>query len=275
MAGCTRIEIPSELVSFFRELYEAHCAAAGEAAITVGNTENLREKQLAEAVPLIDLCPPTISPDQYMQQFRQTGAVLVRHRSEKEVGVSDAVEVLQGSDLSKLIRDLCQRDNSYMAQLVEKAKDGAVLQFVAENALKPFLMAFSSQVKDCIDRERWGRFHCPACGRTSNFSRLQAEDGRRLMYCQYCGLEWNSRYLGCSRCGNDDHKSLSYLTPEDSPALQVFVCKKCKGYLKTYDERKGKDCPELALADILTLHLDLLAEREGYSNQVTVVSGLH
>lgn len=271
----SRVEIPAELVAFFRELHEAQSKAANEIKVTVGDPGTPAANQDQPGLPLIDLLEPEIDPGQYRDQFLKAGEILVRHRPEKEAEVRAAAEVLARTDLPELIRILCRRDDSGIVQLLPQKTAVSVFPFLAETALKPFLIAFAHQVKGRVDREHWGQSTCPVCGREVNFSRLQADDGRRLMYCQYCGTEWYARYLCCSRCGNDDHKLLSYLTPEDNPALQIFVCRKCKGYLKTYDERKGKDCPELPLADILTLHLDFLAEREGYSNQAGFGAGIH
>lgn len=45
---------------------------------------------------------------------------------------------------------------------------------------------------------------------------------------------------------------------------RVDTCKACSRYIKTRDSRKGAADIPLDLEDLLTMHLDLLAAREGF-----------
>ena len=42
------------------------------------------------------------------------------------------------------------------------------------------------------------------------------------------------------------------------------VCNECKRYIKIVDFRKGEQRADLDIEDIATLHLDMLANDEGY-----------
>jgi FdhE protein len=70
-----------------------------------------------------------------------------------------------------------------------------------------------------------------------------------------------------------EHTNLGILRLGDADVRWVETCERCKGYIKTVDERK---LPEGELVfpvveEAATLHLDLLAEREGYIRRVPYV----
>lgn len=46
---------------------------------------------------------------------------------------------------------------------------------------------------------------------------------------------------------------------------EVYVCEKCRGYMKTFNEKKEKKHDDWLLEDIKTLPLDMLALQEGWS----------
>lgn len=63
-------------------------------------------------------------------------------------------------------------------------------------------------------------------------------EGWKEGYCPVCG----------SRAGMDE----------------VGVCRKCSRYIKTRDSRKGNADVPLEAEDLATIHLDLLAGKEGF-----------
>jgi FdhE protein len=56
---------------------------------------------------------------------------------------------------------------------------------------------------------------------------------------------------------------LSYFMVADG-GTRVDTCKACSRYIKTRDSRKGNNEVPLDVEDLLTIHLDLLAAREGF-----------
>jgi len=114
---------------------------------------------------------------------------------------------------------------------------------------------------------------CPACGSSPSIARLRRADGRRLLTCGLCGSEWEAVRLACACCGTLAGTDLGILRLGDADVRWVETCERCKGYIKTVDERKLPD-GELVLPvveEAATLHLDLLAEREGYIRRVPYV----
>jgi FdhE protein len=92
---------------------------------------------------------------------------------------------------------------------------------------------------------------------------LAGEEGRRLLCCSTCFHKWHYQRLKCPFCGNEDPHKLSYFTVGKEPT-RVDLCTACSRYLKTRDSRQGRGEVPLAIEDLLTIHLDLLASREGY-----------
>ncbi|HBR22045.1 MAG TPA: hypothetical protein DD713_05685, partial [Nitrospiraceae bacterium] len=57
-------------------------------------------------------------------------------------------------------------------------------------------------------------------------------------------------------------------TEADGKGYRVDVCEECKKYIKTIDLRELKEEVTPLIEDIGTLHLDIIAEKEGYKRGV-------
>jgi formate dehydrogenase accessory protein FdhE len=114
---------------------------------------------------------------------------------------------------------------------------------------------------------------CLACGSPPSIARLRRADGRRLLICGLCGREWEAVRLACACCGTQQRESLGVLRLADADARWVETCDACKGYIKTVDERKLPEGESIlaVVEETATLHLDLMAEREGYIRRVPYV----
>jgi len=114
---------------------------------------------------------------------------------------------------------------------------------------------------------------CPACGSPPSIARLRRADGRRLVTCGLCGSEWEAVRLACACCATLDRTPRGLLRLDDADARWVETCERCKGYIKTVDERKLAEGEMVfpVVEEAATLHLDLLAEREGYIRRVPYV----
>ena len=94
--------------------------------------------------------------------------------------------------------------------------------------------------------------------------RLEKETGKRLLQCHLCRTEWAFKRLECPFCGNSNQEKLRFFCDQEDPAYRVEVCDLCKTYLKTVDAREVDKEVSLFVEDLATLHLDLVAEREGF-----------
>jgi len=137
-----------------------------------------------------------------------------------------------------------------------------LLAFVLEIPLKTALERVSSSFHPGRF-EGWKEGYCPVCGSRAGMDELAGEEGKRFLSCSACFFRWPYPRIKCPYCGNEDPSTLSYFTAGDGPT-RVGVCRKCSRYLKTRDARLGNADVPLESEDLTTLHLDLLAAKEGF-----------
>jgi FdhE protein len=207
-------------------------------------------------------------------------SVLQRH------GVYDAEEVRRFSESQeklnsgKLARIVLHREWGSLESLSLQYQVSAdLLWFVGLNLVQAVLQSFAQTLKPKVDVENWNKGICPVCGNHPAMEKLRREDGKKVLWCNFCGTEWHYQRVKCPFCGADDHNSLRYFFVEedatsDKRAYRVDVCDECKSYIKTLDERKlpepdgpsGSERPDLYLQNLSTLFLDVLAQKDGYSS---------
>jgi FdhE protein len=110
----------------------------------------------------------------------------------------------------------------------------------------------------------WTEGYCPICGREPKIGEIRGKSENRYLFCNQCGFEWSYRYIKCPFCGNEEQQSLAYFTIDGDERYRVDVCNECKRYIKMVDFRGVKRKADLDVEDIATLHLDMLANDEGY-----------
>jgi FdhE protein len=135
-------------------------------------------------------------------------------------------------------------------------------QFVAEMAARPYLQALAEMVQSQIDSAIPGE-GCPVCGEPVRLAQLEG-DGKKVVHCPRCLFHWQEKRLTCAHCGNEDHETIRFLTIEEDPASQIQVCEECHGYTKVIDTRQYLAQPEAAMLDLTTIHLDFIAQENGY-----------
>ena len=149
-----------------------------------------------------------------------------------------------------------------------------VVQTLTKLSIQPSLLVTVASLTKATDLDRWRHGYCPICGGLPAIAALIGEEGKRVGLCSFCGHLWNLLRLSCPFCGTDKQENLRYFFAEGDDLYRVQVCEQCKGYLKVVDTRKGGDPKALAVDDMLTAHLDLLAEKEGYQRKAPRLWGI-
>ena len=121
-------------------------------------------------------------------------------------------------------------------------------------------------IKLWVEGKDWERNYCPVCGSLPVLAQLkQANDGhQRHLICGSCHSSWTYKRIGCTYCGNEELNRLRLYETDAEPDMRIDVCEDCHTYIKTYI-KEGQEA--IYLADWATLHLDLLAEKEGFSKK--------
>ena len=225
--------------------------------------ESLIEKKLAGGLPLVDFPEGKFDlegPKEYFaalleiahkRALEETDGIIQRMKD----GELDYMEMVRRSFVFQQDEDVSNDDEGGVFDL---------LDFLIEESLRPALEVLSKKYKDIIEGSSWSEGYCPICGREPKISELREEGGKRFLFCGQCGFEWQFRRIKCPFCGNEDQQTLAYFTIEDEEKYRVDVCNVCNKYIKTVDFRKTEKKPNLDVEDIATLHLDILADEEGY-----------
>jgi FdhE protein len=144
--------------------------------------------------------------------------------------------------------------------------DPGLIRALAYNALKPAMRLLCSQLTPLVDGIPWDRGYCFLCGSGAVLGELQDHQLHKHLRCGQCGADWTFLRLRCNYCGNDDHHTLSLLYPDPwDGKLWVEVCDRCKGYLKVIVSFTPTPADHLPIEDLTTLHLDYIAQAQGYN----------
>ncbi|ACM20004.1 formate dehydrogenase formation protein [Geotalea daltonii FRC-32] len=166
-------------------------------------------------------------------------------------------------DLQPLFAGCLSRERSAVEEAAAQLEvPSPLMEFVLEIPLKTALGIYA----EAISPEQvsgWTEGYCPICGSRAGMGEICGEDGKRFLSCSSCFFKWPYKRLKCPYCGNDDPDTLSYFMVGEGPT-RVDVCRKCSRYLKTRDARIGNSEVPLEAEDLATIHLDLLAGKEGF-----------
>ncbi|MDH7576330.1 MAG: formate dehydrogenase accessory protein FdhE [Bacillota bacterium] len=220
-------------------------------------------QHLSQGETIVSFYLPKIDSHLLSELRQEICCLISKHRPEK----AGQIEKINGylSDYPHIYKDFLQKEQALPIPQGMLSEENELLNFVVYQTMRPFLQKFASQTHSFIQADRWLRDYCPVCGEKPTFSYLRREDGKRVLVCPLCATEWNYRYLVCTWCGNQEHQSLKFFEVIDVTGYEVYVCEKCRGYLKTFNEKKGTNHDDWLLEDIKTLMLDMIAFREGFT----------
>jgi FdhE protein len=143
--------------------------------------------------------------------------------------------------------------------------DAQALEAIAHLAVTPLLHACARHVAAWLP-QAWPAGYCPVCGAWPALAELCGIDRKRQLRCARCGGAWAAPWLRCVYCGEGNHQRLGSLLPEGREETQtVETCLTCHGYLKTLTTLQGAPPHMVALDDLATIDLDLVARAHGYT----------
>ncbi|HEU19148.1 MAG TPA: formate dehydrogenase accessory protein FdhE [Deltaproteobacteria bacterium] len=219
-------------------------------------------QKLAGGLPLVDFSRNNFDltePKKYFFDLMN----IARKRSPEETKTIEDGLISGELDYEAMVREsFTLRTDNDIPEEDEKLFD--LLSLFIEESLRPALEWLVSNYHEVIKSSQWAEGYCPVCGKEPKIGELREEEGFRYLFCNQCGCEWDYLRIKCPFCGNDDQQTLAYFTIEDEEKYRVDVCNKCKRYIKTVDFRKANEEANLDVEDIATLHLDMLANEEGY-----------
>jgi len=85
-----------------------------------------------------------------------------------------------------------------------------------------------------------------------------------VLRCSFCALAWTPDEYACAYCGEHGEKFVTAAPDEERKDRRLEVCGRCGAYLKTIDVAALTPFPLLAIADLETMELDMMAMDKGY-----------
>ena len=267
-----------EVLAFYGNVLAAQHETQEETPMPeIALTEEQIKLKIEEGFPLMDWENFSVDKDSSERLFRKLCQL---SSEENPVLASAGKALLEALDSGRL--DTAKLSSAVLlnqAETIEKyAKDlkvpSPVLQALTKLSIQPSLLVTVASVVRSSKLDNWRHPYCPICGGLPAIAALVGEEGKREGLCSFCGHLWKLPRLGCPFCGNEKQEDLRYFYGEGDDIYRVHVCEQCKGYIKVVDCREGGDPKALAVDDVVTAHLDLLAEEEGYQRKAPRLWGI-
>ena len=243
------------------ELYCALLEAQAQVGIEPGVVLDAEE-----AVARLEQGLPLLSPEALALDDSALAGVcdqIVSIVAERQPELADALAAVR-TWLSRERHRLGVLAVEYLRQgSIGEGEEAELLGSIFDTALHPFLRALARSLAPLVRDGAWYRGTCPVCGGEPDFATLGSRNGRRRLLCSRCDTEWTFRRIGCPFCGNDDPRRLGYY-PSDDGAYRLSVCGACRRYIKTLDLREAAGDRLPAVERVLTVGMDLAAEKAGY-----------
>lgn len=229
-------------------------------------------QQWGNGVPLLRCAAPVIAPEVFFELMSRTGEIMKKHQAEQAADIERVLEAMprESGARTEFINGVLRRDSTMIEELVDAHKiQVEVVSFLVSQTLRPFMRLMARKLSAEFDYDTWHRGTCPVCGGNPTMAYLSKGAGRRRLYCSLCECDWFFMRIGCPYCANTEGAKIKYFTVDDDKRYRVYVCEVCKGYIKTVDHSASAlgEKPEMFWEDAKTVHLDLIAMREGFINK--------
>jgi len=185
---------------------------------------------------------------------------------EDQAGLVEALEQSENDPqwTDSLFKAILNRDERVLEVLAGQVSlDPLTLLFLGKTALRPSFSILRRLMAEIVHEKPWEQGCCPLCGSQPDMACF-TKAGKRRLHCELCGTQWSFARIGCPFCENRDPESLGFFEAEGEEGLRVYVCNSCHRYLKTIDSRVFEEVAPLELESLATLHLDLIANQNGY-----------
>jgi FdhE protein len=169
-------------------------------------------------------------------------------------------------DPESLVVAAIAQDTAAVADLASRVgADVGGLGALGQFAVIPLLSAFARRFAGDVPSS-WLEGYCPICGRWPSMCETRGLERSRHFRCGSCGSDWPMPHLTCAFCGENDHRRLGSLVLEgEAVPHRVDTCETCRGYLKTVTSLSALPFRVLAMEDLRTVPLDLVAHERGYA----------
>jgi len=221
------------------------------------------QTHLQEGFPYLKPAELALEPAKAQEYFTRLLRILEERNPARHEALAKIIEA-RSFFFARILRSLLDNQVTESRLEQEWGEDGSLLFFFLVQSLKPALEAQAEPWREKRKGLSFDHGFCPFCGGIPGLGEIRQE-GRRVLHCGLCGTEWEYPRLKCPYCQNEDQVKLTYFQVEGEAGYRVDICLHCKNYLKTVDSREKEGPLDWEVEDFLTLHLDHLAQEEGYT----------
>jgi FdhE protein len=134
----------------------------------------------------------------------------------------------------------------------------------AASILRLTLLPSLARISAELDRSRpegaWDRGDCPHCGSRPLLAESRGLEQRIYYRCGLCAADWPGERLRCPSCGEANAKALHHSFVEgEQERCRLAHCETCLYDWKVVSTLTALSPPAMIVADLATVHLDLLA----------------
>jgi FdhE protein len=218
--------------------------------------------RLAAGTPLLREARPMIDVPKFQRRWQ---AICTALRQSGADALAAAV-CRAALDPVALLYEVLDGSPEAVAQTAEALDlDGALAATILRFASLPALERLTKDGNDTRQGCDWDRGYCPVCGGWPLLGEARGLQQERYLRCGWCASAWPIARLHCPFCGNRDHQTMGYLHVEgEEERYRAGSCEHCHGYIKWVSTIFPLATPQLLVADVATLHLDLAAAERGY-----------
>ena len=241
-------------------------------AFPLGNQQDYLKQLLKSGIPLFEPEQVTVSKDLSQQAFSMLLRALTDHMPEAAQDLTTLQRTFDEGALSPhdlLMITLEHRWSELRQCALTLSVDVELLQFFTLYLARPFRQQAAERLANLIDYHNWRQGYCPVCGHSAVLGRQGAPEGQQWLWCCCCNTQWRFARLQCAFCLNQVQQDLGYLTVEAFPGRRIYVCDKCKRYLKVIESGNDQfEAPfDYDLEYFCAVELDRIAVSEGYVAQ--------
>jgi FdhE protein len=229
--------------------------------VALPTSESARAKW-AEGIPLLRDVALTIDEDALRRRALAVCAAVDQKEAET---LTDELCKKTWTPTSLLREVLAGRPEAVSMQAESLRLDAELLATVLRLAALAALAPIAAAAADLRSGIAWEHGYCPTCGSWPLLAESRGLEQMRFLRCGWCASAWEGSRLRCAFCSNQDHNTLGYFHVEgEEDRMRAATCDECRGYVKVVSTLFPLSPPQLLIADLATLHLDLVAAERGY-----------
>lgn len=256
--------LPSSL-EFYRQLLTVHSKAKPpDLSSSLAALRKKTDERLAQGKPLLTFRDLAIDWVDVQNLLREVTRLADEYLSPTQEETEELTKISENSTLLQEIAKAWFGLGTLSRKSTRKAKAvNPLAASILQTSLHPLLAAYADELLPLVRQESWYRSYCPICGGGPDFAFLDKERGARWLLCSRCGARWLFYRLACPYCGNQEQSTLAYFA-DDKGLYRLYVCEKCRCYIKAIDLRQTEAEVLLPLERLLTLDMDRQAHEQKY-----------